>query len=394
MKKRAVAGLLAAGMSLGQVWAQGAVSLPNPIKRILKRSCSVAGCHQGKYPVMNLNLEPDKILFSAVDAESREKPPLKIIDSRAPENSYLLKKIRGDQDIAGDRMPLKGSYLREEEIQVIAAWIATLGDGGAPQAGPDFSGVGKRNKGAEAPAFWGTRLVNLPTTQTIDQGSFLFRISHRFMQAVRSGYGSFYGLDGPSVILIGFGYGISDRLGVSLSRTNNFQEMEFEFSWLLLDQDGSKPLPFSFALQGGPSLVTQSRPGHGLFDAENFKLNLQLCLSSRLTDRLSVLVVPCFSTNANHWEPVSQSTLALGLGGRFMFMEDLSLLVEWLPVLSGYRDSSSGWGFGIEKKIGGHVFQFFVLNSVGLTSDQFVSGGDLSLKNGDFRLGFNIFRTF
>lgn len=394
MKKALVLIISLTGIVFFLAWAQGKAVMPDPVKKIFRQSCALAGCHQGQYPAMNMNLDPDKIMSSAVNAASLEKPPLKIIDAESPEKSYLLMKIRGSQDIVGKRMPLKGSYLKDEDIQTIQDWISGLKAAGVQteaSAGPGQNGP---NKILRKPAFWGTRLINLPTARTIDKGHFLFRVSHRFLQPFRDGYDSFYGLDGPSLILLGFGYGISDRLGLSLGRTNNYQEVEFGVNWLMLNQDSPKGPPFSAAVYAGESLVTQSYPGRALFAAENLKFNLQLCLSSRLTDRFSVLLVPCFSTNANHWEPNSQNTIALGLGGRFMVMEDMSLIAEWLPVLSGYSAGSSGWGIGFEKKIGGHVFQFFILNSAGLTSDQFIPGGDLKLKNGDFRLGFNIFRTF
>ncbi len=77
-----------------------------------------------------------------------------------------------------------------------------------------------------------------------------------------------------------------------------------------------------------------------------------------------------------------------------MFLEDLSLIGEWIPVVAGYKDITNAWGFGIEKKIGGHVFQVFATDSIGLTSAQFITGGDLRLGDGDLRIGFNIFRTF
>jgi len=79
-----------------------------------------------------------------------------------------------------------------------------------------------------------------------------------------------------------------------------------------------------------------------------------------------------------------------------MVLEDLSLMAEWVPILSGYRyrEGENGWGLAVEKKIGGHVFQFFVTNAFGLTPSQVLIGGDLRFGEGDFRLGFNIFRTF
>ncbi|UCE08470.1 MAG: hypothetical protein JSW07_10785, partial [bacterium] len=79
---------------------------------------------------------------------------------------------------------------------------------------------------------------------------------------------------------------------------------------------------------------------------------------------------------------------------RFMFLENVSLIGEWLPVLSDYKNKFNGWGFGAEYKVGGHVFQVFVTNSYGLTSDQFITGGDLNFNDNDYRFGFNIFRTF
>ena len=77
-----------------------------------------------------------------------------------------------------------------------------------------------------------------------------------------------------------------------------------------------------------------------------------------------------------------------------MILENFSLVGEWLPILSGYKNKFNGWGFGAEYKVGGHVFQVVVTNAFGLTSDQFITGGDLNFKDNDFRLGFNIFRSF
>ena len=382
------------GIVLSLAYAQGTIAVPEPVQKIFSRSCGVTGCHQGKYPAMNMGFEPDKIIGSTINVPSQEKPDLKIINTAEAAKSYLSMKIRGDKDIAGKRMPLNATPLKDADILSIQNWINSLK--GAPAAalvtqGPGENGLKKK---FEDPAFWGTQVINLPTAQMIERGRFLFRISHRYYQPASSGYDSFFGLDGSTTTLLGFGYGISDRLGLSLARTNQNQEVELGLHWLILEQGRNPSLPFSAALHAGTSLITQSRPDKSLFDSDNFKLNVQLSLSHQLSNRLSLLVVPAYSTNTSHLNAASKGTLALGMGARFMFLEGLSLIGEWIPVLSGYKDKSSGWGLGIEKKIGGHVFQFFVLNVFGLTSDQFVSGGDLLLKDGDFRIGFNIFRAF
>ena len=40
-----------------------------------------------------------------------------------PEASYMILKLRGDPSITGERMPLGGPYLTQEQIEGIAAWI-------------------------------------------------------------------------------------------------------------------------------------------------------------------------------------------------------------------------------------------------------------------------------
>jgi hypothetical protein len=100
-------------------------------------------------------------------------------------------------------------------------------------------------------------------------------------------------------------------------------------------------------------------------------------------------------TNASHFAVDPESTSSLGTGARNKIRNDLAIIAEWVPALSGYREiEGSGWGIGIEIKAGGHVFQVFVNNALGLTPAQYLPGGDLRLGDLDFRIGFNIFRTF
>ena len=148
------------------------------------------------------------------------------------------------------------------------------------------------------------------------------------------------------------------------------------------------------AFLGSMGLMTVSQPGETTFREENLRFNVQASFAYVLHPKVSLLLVPGYTSNTNPAEGSSQGTLSLGLGGRLLIAQDLSLLLEWVPVLSGYSNESAGWGLGIEKKIGGHVFQVFALNSVGITTAQFAPGGELRLSDGEFRIGFNILRWF
>jgi len=374
-------------------WA--ALDVPDGVKTLLQKRCT--GCHKGKHPPKGLNLEPANVV-AILDAPSREVPSLKIIDTNSPGSSYLLKKVRRGKDIAGSGMPPRKA-LTAAELQVIEAWLA--GSSPVPIHGPAMSSPGGEeilvqtapektapNRPYDKPAFWGTRLVNLPTTTTPDKGDFLLRISHRFSEPVDAGFNELFGLDSSANILVSLGYGITDNLGITVGRSRWYKEFEFSADWLIAEQGLTGRFPVSLALHGGLSLAT--------FGEDSVKLFAALSLSRQVTRRLSVLVVPAFATNTNHWDLDPEGTFSLGLGARYMVLKDFSVIAEWVPVLAGYKDNAGGWGLGLEKKIGKHVFQFFATNAFGLTTSQFVPGGDLGSGRffERFRIGFNIFRTF
>ena len=391
MNRRTVALIAIAFFALAAVFSpalgQGKPAETESVAKILARSCALSGCHQGRYPAQNLNFEPGRVLTSALNSPSQGNAKHKIIDTDAPEQSYLLMKIKGEKGIAGGRMPLNTTPLTEAEIATIQDWIVSLKGQGLNQA-PDPAAAPKKK--APAPAFWGIRLINLPTTQTVDKHRFLFQISHRYTNGVGSGYDTFYGINGPASIMIATGYGLTDRLGIWVKHANLTHEFELGLGWLLFDQGDKLGLPFSASVYVGGGLVTESTPGRDLFAAENLKFTAQLSLARQFGKRFSVLLVPCFVSNTTDGLPAIEGSFALGLGGRFEILRGLSVIGEWLPVLAGHRAEANGWGFGLEEKIGGHVFQVFLANSLGMTSDRFIPG---SLKK-DVRIGFNIFRTF
>jgi hypothetical protein len=112
-----------AGLALLAVGAWASADVPKDVVKLIQKRC--AGCHKGNFPPKGLNLEPDRIA-AILDAPSREVPALKIVDTKAPGSSYLLRKVRGESDILGKRMPL-GKVLAAEDLRVLETWIGGLG---------------------------------------------------------------------------------------------------------------------------------------------------------------------------------------------------------------------------------------------------------------------------
>jgi hypothetical protein len=85
--------------------------------------CAQAGCHDAGVASGEMVLEAGRSYGEIVDRPSAGRPGLDRVEPGDPERSYLLKKLRGDPDIVGDRMPLTGGPLRQDQIDGIAAWI-------------------------------------------------------------------------------------------------------------------------------------------------------------------------------------------------------------------------------------------------------------------------------
>jgi hypothetical protein len=368
---------------------------------IFAKSCAVAGCHRGSYPKAKLRLEPETFAEALRDAPSRQVDSLSLIDTRSPGKSYLVMKVRGIEGIKGERMPIDAPALSEEQIQTIEIWAASLAvlEKGSKAPAPAASdkkkalpASGADERRIQTSAFFGNTLINIPTTTVPGRGEMLFRISHRFIYPTNAGHELFLGLDGPAYIFASLGYGISDRVSVTLGRTNLLDEIELSSKIAVVRQGQDGSVPFSAALAAGLALTTARPEGAGLFEADDMHYTVQLALSRQFTGRLSLLCVPSFAYNTDYAHPTEESTTGLGLGGRFMIIDNVSIIGEWAPVLGGAETGTDAWGLGIEAKEGGHVFHVFVTDVYGLTPNQYLPGGDPN-DNGDVRIGFNIYRT-
>ena len=91
---------------------------------IFTPNCAKAGCHVVGVATGGMVLQAGLAYGEIVGHPAQESPALARVEPGVPERSYLLKKIRGDADITGLRMPADGPpYLTREQIDGIAGWI-------------------------------------------------------------------------------------------------------------------------------------------------------------------------------------------------------------------------------------------------------------------------------
>jgi hypothetical protein len=93
------------------------------VSGVFSVSCALSGCHSGGEPAADMSLEGD---FAAriIGVASGQRPDLKLVDPGNPDSSYLLIKVRGDDEIVSQQMP-PDKVLPAEQVEIIRAWIAS-----------------------------------------------------------------------------------------------------------------------------------------------------------------------------------------------------------------------------------------------------------------------------
>ncbi len=102
-------------------------ALEKTIRPVIRRSCSVSGCHEGERPKANLDLSADDLRPALLDVPSRQIKEIFLVDSKDPGRSYMLMKVAGGEGIKGRKMPVGNvPGFSAEEISLFADWVRSF----------------------------------------------------------------------------------------------------------------------------------------------------------------------------------------------------------------------------------------------------------------------------
>jgi len=255
------------------------------------------------------------------------------------------------------------------------SWADDADEGGIDPVEPDFT------------------VITLPTTLRLPKHALAFRLTHRFTEGLDQGNFSnlasdFFGLDGGAQISLELRFGVTSKLQVGVNRVSDRTIQLFSQQEVLRQPASPIGLAIAASVEG----------------LDNFKQRYSprgaLVASRRLGDRAELYLEPAFVANTELPPKLpgqDTSTVLLGIGGRLRLGESHYLVAEVSPRLAGYMgDRGNGVpgsraSFGLEARVGGHVFQLNVSNDVGTTPAQTARGRE-GLEN--WFLGFNLSRKF
>ncbi len=238
--------------------------------------------------------------------------------------------------------------------------------------------------------FHSTQVVNLPTAETLQKGDLEFEISHRFLPTINEGIKSLYGFDGPVNIRLALAYALTNDLVTTLGRSNVDDNLELRLKYKLYGNN-NEYIPFLIGLQGG--MVWNTDPaGRDASDSRNFQYYAQVIFNTLVDKKLGLGIVPSYLYNSHIYCPDNEYSLTLGTYLQYYFSSLFSIMSEWNPTLSGFRNKYDSFSFGFELETGGHFFKIILTNNSLLNPAQFIGGSDLPITMENWRIGFNITR--
>lgn len=242
-----------------------------------------------------------------------------------------------------------------------------------------------------------SRIINSASLENTAPGVLDMRISHRF-GPMSDGIEEFFGLDN-AVTRIGFDYGVNDWLMIGIGRSTYQKAYDGFFKTKLLRQSsGAKTMPVSVQFLAATSIIGLSNFSDVSNDfAHRMSYTFQPIIGRKFSKNLTLQLMPTVvHRNLVATKKESNTVFAAGLGGRMKFSKRSALTFEGYYVPEGLHPDVMNYSLsiGIDIETGGHVFQLFLTNSIGINETQFITQNTNDWGKGEIRIGFNISRVF
>ena len=272
-------------------------------------------------------------------------------------------------------------------------------------------------------AFKSPHLIAAPTVETLPKGDISFRVAHRFgdMAVEGSHYHTLFGLDQARDILLALEYGLTDRTSIGIGRAKG--DGPLHELWhaslrqrLLSQQPGNAGNPVSLSLYANTAYSTQKVDPFnnettlkGAPLARRGSYIVQAQVARRFANRVSVQLSPTWLWRNYVRHDDANGLLSCGVLTRFSINRRFSLTTEYFARLAASRETAQGstifWrgnggqyyaplSLGLELETGGHVFSISLSNTAGLLENDYLAYNSSSWGEGQFRMGFAIFRVF
>jgi hypothetical protein len=229
------------------------------------------------------------------------------------------------------------------------------------------------------------RVLNLPSTLRLPVHASNFQLTHRFNGNLRQGgfdenAGNLFGLDQGAAVGFEYRFGIARHVQAAVYRTAIDKTLQLHGKYDAVRQGDSTPVSLSalVSIEGANNFRDRYSPALGLV------------VSRLAAERIAVYATPVWVHNTAALLNTDRDTFFTGIGGRIRVSSTVYIVAEVAPRIAGYSPDKAAYGFAVEKRAGGHLFQLNFNNGQGTTFGQLARGGPAD----SLYLGFNLARKF
>lgn len=291
--------------------------------------------------------------------------------------------------------------LRTLLLSALFASVATVSSAQADKLLEELDDKSDK-KEAVTNTFKATRIINSSTVENLAAGVLDFRILHRFGR-VSDGVDNFFGFDNATT-RIGLDYGVTKWLMVGLGHSTLYKSNDaFLKAKLLAQKTNGTPVTVSYF--AGMSAVGDKAPvlppGMEYYFTHRLAYAHQVLIARKFNSNLSLQLMPTLVhqnlVDSSAW---SNNTFALGVGGRMKVSKRMAITAEYYyrvnnaDMLNFGAKTYNSLSLGCDIETGGHVFQLFFTNSVGMNERIIVNQTTDTWEKGHLHFGFNISRVF
>lgn len=251
--------------------------------------------------------------------------------------------------------------------------------------------------------FKGTRNINFHTCEVAGRRSLDFRISHHFGDLNGGAY-QFFGMDGGASIRLGLEYSYDGRLQFGLGRSSYEKVADGFIKYKLMRQTTDNKNPITITLFSGMYYTMIKDPNKAATGIDRYqyassRVNYchQIIFARKFSSRFSLQLAPAFvHYNMVDFAADKNDMYSISAATRYKFTKRSAITFEYAYRLNKYSTTKyyDSVGIGVDIETGGHVFQMFLTNSIGMIEPQFIGHTTTDWRNLGLKIGFNISRVF
>src|SRR5436190_3990972 len=260
--------------------------------------------------------------------------------------------------------------------------------------------------------FNATKIINLQSTEIVPKEVLQFMVSHHFSylwnkdQTTEQNLAQFLGINsGVARTYLSFDYSVTDyaNLGFALAGSSKYE------GWakfrIIRQQTGPKNYPVTATWYSLANVDFAQTKGTGsAWDKWSFLH--QLLIARKMSDKISLQLVPSliFLNKVPYGINNSNFVYSIGAAGKWKATQKMNITMEYTRQLNMYENIIDESGaithyspdllsVGIEMNTGGHLFQFYVGNTMNSSAIDQLAKNTGYLKDGNLAFGFTINRT-